>query len=355
MQPNRRTDFACAPARLAVSFLFALLGMPACTSSAADDDEAGADVGDAIDAEHVSDGRDRPIEEEISVPPNPIAPERYDCRAHDDPPPDRISPIAWDCLLDPTCRDRFIVGHRGAGGDFGVVAPENSLAAFRAAILMATDYLETDPRVTADGEVILFHDPDVDRVTDGTGDIEPMTFAQVRALSFKTDKYDGDFACERIPTLREAIALCRDRAILMLDMNKTDDVEAVVAVIQEEDAVDQVIFDTSSLDKIERALALEPALAIQIRPDTAAEIGPQVERFAPLIPTIVELEANILAEGAPIVHALPSRVTIDVFLSADLRAVFLGDVAAYLTWYEDGADMLMTERPYLAAIALGRL
>ena len=54
-------------------------------------------------------------------------------------------------------------------------------------------------------------------------------------------------------------------------------------------------------------------------------------------------------------HALPSRVTIDVFLSADLRAVFLGDVPAYLTWYDDGADMLMTERPYLAAIALGRL
>ena len=116
-----------------------------------------------------------------------------------------------------------------------------------------------------------------------------------------------------------------------------------------------MIFDTSSLDKIDRALALEPALAIQIRPDTAAEIGPQVEHFAPLIPPIVELEANILAEGAPIVHALPSRVTIDVFLSADLRAVFLGDVPAYLTWYDDGADMLMTERPYLAAIALGRL
>ena len=123
MQPNRRTDFACVPARLAVSFLFALLGMPACTSGAADDDEAGADVGDAIDAEHVSDGRDRPVEEEVSTPPNPIAPERYDCRAHDEPPPDRISPIAWDCLLDPTCRERFIVGHRGAGGDFGVVAP----------------------------------------------------------------------------------------------------------------------------------------------------------------------------------------------------------------------------------------
>ncbi|MBI5491232.1 MAG: glycerophosphodiester phosphodiesterase family protein [Deltaproteobacteria bacterium] len=337
--------------------LFSLLLSPSlgCTSNAADDDEAGDEVSDAIDAEHVSDGRERPAEEEVSVPPNPIAPERYDCTAHDDPPPDRTSPIAWDCLLDPTCRERFIVGHRGAGGDFGVVAPENSLAAFRAAILMAADYLETDPRVTTDGEVILFHDPEVDRVMNGTGSIGTMTFAQVRALSFQTDKYEGDFSCERIPTLREAIALSRDRSILMLDMNKTDDVEAVVAVIQEEDAVDQVIFDTSSLDKIDRALALEPGLAIQIRPDTAADIASQVEHFAPRIPTIVELEAGILEEGAPIVHALPSRVTIDVFLSADLRAVFLGDVAAYVTWYDDGADMLMTERPYLAAIALGRL
>jgi glycerophosphoryl diester phosphodiesterase len=58
-----------------------------------------------------------------------------------------------------------IGGHRGAQD----VAPENTTAAFEAALNAGADYLETDVQRSADGVLVLMHDPTVDRTTNGRG------------------------------------------------------------------------------------------------------------------------------------------------------------------------------------------
>ena len=57
----------------------------------------------------------------------------------------------------------LVIAHRG----YSQAAPENTLAAIRAAIANNIDYVEIDIRVTADGVPIVIHDADVDRTTDG--------------------------------------------------------------------------------------------------------------------------------------------------------------------------------------------
>lgn len=71
-----------------------------------------------------------------------------------------------------------LFAHRGASEQ----APENTLAAFERAVALGASYLETDARLTRDGEVVLLHDADVERTTDGSGRIDELDLAELRRL-----------------------------------------------------------------------------------------------------------------------------------------------------------------------------
>ena len=72
-------------------------------------------------------------------------------------------------------------GHRGARG----IAPENTLPAFQAGVDAGVDILEFDVQLTKDGEVVVIHDPTVDRTTDGSGKIADKTLAELQELEEK--------------------------------------------------------------------------------------------------------------------------------------------------------------------------
>ncbi len=84
------------------------------------------------------------------------------------------------------------VGHRGASVRF----PENTLAAFRAALEAGAGGLELDVHLTRDGHPVIMHDATVDRTTDGFGAVAGMTLEAVRRLA-------AGRPGEGIPTLRE--------------------------------------------------------------------------------------------------------------------------------------------------------
>jgi len=73
----------------------------------------------------------------------------------------------------------LLVAHRGGSK----LAPENTMAAFRAALeVWEADMLEMDVRLTRDGEVVVIHDATVDRTTDGTGAVASLSFEEIRGL-----------------------------------------------------------------------------------------------------------------------------------------------------------------------------
>ncbi|MBQ8403145.1 MAG: glycerophosphodiester phosphodiesterase [Clostridia bacterium] len=107
----------------------------------------------------------------------------------------------------------YVAAHRGASELY----PENTMAAFRAALEMGVDQIETDVRVTADGELVLIHDEAVDRTTDGTGKVCEFTLSELKKLDAGAKK-GAKFAGERIPTLRELMELVKDHSTLTLDI-----------------------------------------------------------------------------------------------------------------------------------------
>ncbi len=156
-----------------------------------------------------------------------------------------------------------ITAHRGHSRQ----APENTLAAFEKAIESGADYVELDIHQTADGEIMVLHDRDLKRVAGLSRRLAELTLDEVRQLDVGT-WFDPAFSNERVPTLREAIAVCRGRIRMNIEIkvfNRDLSVcPPLAALLADEDFEDECLI--TSLD--DRALfemqRLNPRLATGI-------------------------------------------------------------------------------------------
>lgn len=103
----------------------------------------------------------------------------------------------------PPLRVPRLVAHRGASA----AAPENTLAALRAAAAAGARWVEFDVRLARCGTPVVFHDETLDRLTDGTGPLAARDAAALKRLDAGR-RFGAGFAGERIPTLAEALAEC---------------------------------------------------------------------------------------------------------------------------------------------------
>ncbi len=105
----------------------------------------------------------------------------------------------------------LVVSHRGDWRNF----PENSLEAIESAIMMGVDIIEIDLQRTKDGELLLMHDATLNRTSTGEGAIADTTLAYIQTLKLRN-------GCNirtkhKVPTLKEALLLAKDKVMLNLD------------------------------------------------------------------------------------------------------------------------------------------
>src|SRR5262245_57261008 len=123
--------------------------------------------------------------------------------------------LAWAVAVVPALAQgaatSLIAAHRGGA----LLWPENSLLAFESAIGLGADYVEFDVHLSRDGEVVVIHDPTLDRTTTGTGPVRERTLAELRTLRLKDRA--GARTKEPIPTLDEvaAVAAASRRRMLL--------------------------------------------------------------------------------------------------------------------------------------------
>ena len=95
-----------------------------------------------------------------------------------------------------------IVAHRGLPEDY----PENTLIAYKHALMLHIDMLEIDVHYTKDKQLVVIHDDTIDRTSNGKGKVIDYTLDELREFDFGA--YRGDkFKGERIPTLDEVLDL----------------------------------------------------------------------------------------------------------------------------------------------------
>ena len=118
-------------------------------------------------------------------------------------------------LLDVARRP--VVGHRGNAAH----APENTLESFRQAVALGVDALELDVHATADGTVIVLHDPTLDRTTDRRGRVDRMTLSEIRQADagarFTVDGRSHPWRGRglKIPTLDEVLEAFPETPLLI--------------------------------------------------------------------------------------------------------------------------------------------
>ncbi|WP_292677490.1 glycerophosphodiester phosphodiesterase [Nocardioides sp.] len=127
--------------------------------------------------------------------------------------------------------------HRGGAYHPEIEGLENTLAAFKHAVSLGYDYLETDVHVTADGVLLAFHDTVLDRVTDQQGAITDLTFEQVRRALVG--------GREQVPTLAQLFDEF-PQARFNIDLKSDGAARALADFIAEREAWDRVLVGSFS-------------------------------------------------------------------------------------------------------------
>ena len=184
----------------------------------------------------------------------------------------------------------LIIAHRGASA----LAPENTLAAFRRALADGADGVEFDVRLTKDGEVVVFHDATLRRLTNRKNLVSSLTAEELAGVDVgswfarRRNHEGGDFAGETIPTLRALLEFLKDfRGLIYIELkcreSETEKLaRAVCEIISASHLLPQIIVKSFQLEVI-------PAVRRHCPQARTAAL------FAPKIMTILRKEKRLVS------------------------------------------------------------
>ncbi len=186
----------------------------------------------------------------------------------------------------------YIVAHRGAC----FFAPENTISAFRKAIEMGVDGIETDVQLTADRQLVIHHNYVVDGTTNATGRIADMTLAELKALDFGSHK-GPEYAGERIATLDECLDAVHPLKLVNIELKAPVDrsipyVEMVVEAVKAHDMVEQTIISAFDHSLLKQVKELCPELRVgALTIDAGLKRHPLFEIIVKSVPANLPLSA----------------------------------------------------------------
>lgn len=219
------------------------------------------------------------------------------------------------------------IAHRGASG----TSPENTLAAFRAAIVAGAEMCELDVQPTADHALVVIHDDTVDRTSDGQGAVKEMTLAELKRLDAGV-RFGG--ASEPIPTLDEVFAATAGQCALNIELKSGQAEKEVVALMRKWKALETSMVSSFDWGRLARMRELEVAVRIGV---LAEKNVPQMfdaaaRLFAYAIHPRFDLVTSELCNTA---HARGLRVLVWTVDAPELMRLLIGY----------GVDGIMTNYP----------
>ena len=141
---------------------------------------------------------------------------------------------------------------------------ENTMAAFEAAVAQGYRYLETDAHTTADGVLVAFHDDHLDRLTDRTGAIGDLPYAEVRTALVR-DRHE-------IPLLEDILTAWPDTRV-NIDPKHDAAVEPLIELIERTGMVDRVCIGAFSDRRLNRVReGLGPRVCTSMGPRQVARL-----------------------------------------------------------------------------------
>lgn len=268
----------------------------------------------------------------------------------------RAASIASE-IHNPQSKNVLVICHRGDWRNY----PENSISAIESVIKMGADMVEIDIQLTKDSVLVLMHDRTIDRCTTGRGKIAEMTYQEIQKHYLKSAHGARNSLDLKVPTLREALEVCKDR--IMVNIDKGYDYYSMVLALTEELGVtDQVLIKgnkplsdiEAKMAEYENNLLYMPIVtptnerSTQIFGEYIAADEPQLAYevcWGEMTPAVEECMQKIVADGSKLWvntlwNSLCGGLSDDVAYETSAEEVY-GKVV------EMGATMIQTDRPEL--------
>ena len=152
------------------------------------------------------------------------------------------------------------IAHRGGLA----YAPENTLAAIKNAIRFEADYAEIDVHLSKDGEIIVIHDEELDRTTNGTGTVREMTVNELNRLDAGC-WFSYEFEGEKIPTLEEVLDLAKGKIKLVIEIKNGPNyyegiARKVVELVKQKKMAKRVIIISFDHECIKEVHDIDPSI-----------------------------------------------------------------------------------------------
>ena len=181
------------------------------------------------------------------------------------------------------------IGHRGAKGHIA----ENTLASIKKAIDLGADGVEIDVFKCLTGEIVVFHDKSLDKLTNGIGLIEEKTLAELKELRVLDSQ-------EQIPTLLEVIKSIDEDVFLNIELKGRNTAEGSLDLVKKHvKKSDNILFSSFNWDELKdlRKLDSEIKIALITREDPLLAINPALSLNAIAInPSYKSLNKNNTSE-----------------------------------------------------------
>lgn len=231
-----------------------------------------------------------------------------------------------------------VIAHRG----FALEHPENTLAAFQAALIAGADILETDIHLTKDGQVVVAHDPDLVRVASKPGRIADFTAAQLKDIDLGNGNpfvLLGE-ALEALPNAR-----------FNIDLKVRSVVEPFVDVVRSLKAESRILVASFDEPTRHKAVSLLPGVVSSATPPHMAEgrlrswLGLSMDTWT-LPSDMVALQIPVTRYGLPLVT--PSMIRAAHKKGLEVHVWTINDPAVMRRLFEMGVDGVVTDRSDLA-------
>jgi glycerophosphoryl diester phosphodiesterase len=231
-----------------------------------------------------------------------------------------------------------VIGHRGAAA----LAPENTWESFDQAIAVGVDAIETDVQATAEGELILMHDYQLDRTTNGHGWVKETPWAVIQTLDAGS-WFDPAYKNAKIPRLDKTLKRYREQTHLVLEIKQSGIEAQVLQTVQAFDLIDRVTFTAFEFAAVQSIKAQAPG----------AHVGWLTSRVeATKISQIIAAGINQICLPAP--SLTPEKVAELKDQGLEVRAWKVTDEAAMMTALNAQVDGMTVDFPHLLLAALGR-
>lgn len=241
------------------------------------------------------------------------------------------------------------MAHRGGALLPDNVGRENSVHAFANAAHLGYRYLETDVHATADGTLIAFHDDRLDRVTDRSGVIAELPWAEVRRA-----RIGGH---DPIPTLDELLETFPEHRF-NIDIKAPGAVEPLAATITAHRAGDRVCVGSFGMDRIRafRRLAGDRVATSVSRAGVAwTRFVPVLPRLLPAAGQALQIPIDTTVAGRPVRLVTPGLIAAAHATGRQVHVWTIDDPAVMHDLLDLGVDGLISDRiDTLREVLVGR-